>query len=79
MPVPRIERYPWLQKKVKTPPESVFAALQKMRLPDGTNFPSPRETAVARLLGAQLTADGKKGEISLILPPAQHNTRSMGR
>jgi hypothetical protein len=41
IPVPRIERYPWLQKKVKTPPESGFAALLKMRLPMEQIFPHP--------------------------------------
>jgi C4-dicarboxylate-specific signal transduction histidine kinase len=56
-----------------------FCGLAENAFTDGTRFPSPRETAVARLLDAQLTADGKKGEISLILPPAQHNTRPMGR
>jgi C4-dicarboxylate-specific signal transduction histidine kinase len=45
----------------------------------GTNFPSPRETAVARILGAQLTTDGEKREIRLILPPAQNEIRSMDR
>lgn len=30
-------------------------------------FPSPRESMVARLLGARLTADEEKGEISLLL------------
>ena len=56
-----------------------FCGLAGEAFANSVNFPSPREKAVARLLGAQLTADGKKGEISLILPPTQHNTRSMGR
>lgn len=35
---------------------------------DGTDFFSPRETVVARLLNAGLFADREKGEIRLVLP-----------
>ena len=56
-----------------------FCGLSGDAFARGTNFPSPRETVVARILGARLTADGEKGEISLILPPAQNQIRPMDR
>jgi C4-dicarboxylate-specific signal transduction histidine kinase len=56
-----------------------FCGLAVDAFAGGTDFPSPRETLVAGILGAQLTADGEKGEIRLILPPALNHTRSMDR
>lgn len=56
-----------------------FCGLAEEAFTNGMNFPSPREKAVARLLGAQLTADGEKKQISLILPPTHIKTRSMDR
>ena len=45
-----------------------FCGLAGDSLAGGAGVPSPRETMVAGLLGAQLTTDGEKGEIGLILP-----------
>jgi signal transduction histidine kinase len=45
-----------------------FSGLSLDALAKGPGFPSTRDTLVARLLGAQLSVDDEKGEISLILP-----------
>lgn len=44
-----------------------FCGLVQDAFTDRAHFPSPKETATARLLGARLTADAEKGEIGLIL------------
>ncbi|BBO71642.1 hypothetical protein DSCA_55720 [Desulfosarcina alkanivorans] len=56
-----------------------FCGLSEKALAGKAAEPSPRESVVARLLGARLTADGKKGEISLVITPAPKKTRSMDR
>ena len=56
-----------------------FCGLSGDAFANEANFPSPRQTMVARILGARLTADGEKGEIIIILPPAQNQSRSMDR
>ncbi len=45
-----------------------FCGLAADALAGEAGCPSPRETLVAGLLGAVLTADGEKGEIGLVLP-----------
>ena len=45
-----------------------FRGLADTAFSESGKFPSPAETAVTRLLGAQLSADRKAGEIRLILP-----------
>ena len=57
-----------IAEKIENAARIRFCGLAVESLASGAGLPSPREKMVAGFLGAQLTADGEKGEIGLILP-----------
>ncbi|MBC2710231.1 MAG: sensor histidine kinase [Desulfosarcina sp.] len=61
------QRVSMVAEKIENAARIRFCGLAVDFLVTGAGFPSPREALVARFLGAQLTADGEKGEIGLIL------------